>query len=464
MVFSSLSFIFGFMPAFFILYYLTPNRFRNVTLLIGSLVFYAVGTKDIPSYFFLLVLSLVINLWLGQKIRYSRRRKKGWLLAGLLYNFGILFVFKYLGFFSETIHHLFGVSLPTIDFILPPGISFFTFQVVSYLADVYRGADYRTGSYLQVGTYLCMFPQLIAGPIITYRQVESQMQERKHSWVLFDNGLREFCIGLALKVILANQIGNLWKDVTTIGYESISTPLAWMGILAFSFQLYFDFYGYSLMATGLGQMLGMNFPRNFFYPYVACSMTEFWRRWHITLSQWFRDYVYIPLGGSRCGTFRTFRNLFVVWLCTGFWHGASWNFILWGLLLFILIMIEKLGWKDIAERSPLLGHLYMLLAIPLTWMVFAITDLNQIKVYFCRLFPFFGVGGEFVYARDYLKYGRTYGVLLLLCFLFCTPLPRRFYKKYSRSIPVTLALFAVFWASIYCLYIGLNDPFLYFRF
>lgn len=464
MVFSSLSFLLGFMPVFFLLYYILPDRFKNLCLLGGSLAFYAIGTEDTPLYFFLLVLSLTVNVWLGSKISDSApSRRRIWLFSGLAYNFGGLFLFKYLGFFCHAVGDLLSLEFPEISLTLPPGISFFTFQTVSYLIDVSHEKKYNTHAFLNIATYLCMFPQLIAGPIITYDQVETQLEKRRHSLALFDNGLREFCIGLGLKVLLANRIGALWQNVQTIGFESISSPLAWMGIAAYSFQLYFDFYGYSLMAIGLGRMLGMHFPKNFLYPYTALSMTEFWRRWHVTLGQWFRDYVYIPLGGSREGLAHTLRNLLIVWLLTGIWHGAGWNYILWGLVLFCLLALEKMGLRQVLEGHPLFGRLYMLFAIPLTWLIFAVTDLNRIGVYLSRLFSF-GSAASGLYAQDYIKYGKSFGPLLLVCFLFCTPLPRRLYKKYSHTLIVTLALLAVFWLSLYCLYIGLNDPFLYFQF
>ena len=452
------------MPLYFAAYYLMPEKYRNAVLLAGSLIFYAIGTKDQPLYFFGLLLSMVVNILLAQKIQADRERRKLWLTAGILYDFGLLFLFKYLGFFCRTLELLLPVQLPDIRLALPPGISFFTFQVVSYLADVYRGADYDTKAVGRVATYMSMFPQIISGPITTYDQLETSLKKRAHIPRIFDSGLREFCIGLGMKVILANQIGRLWSDVTAIGYESISTPLAWMGIAAFSLQLYLDFYSYSLMARGLGLMMGLQLPQNFHYPYMSLSMTDFWRRWHMSLGQWFRDYIYIPLGGSRQGKLRTYRNMLIVWLFTGLWHGASWNFVLWGLLLFLILSIERLGLKKILEKIPFLGHLYMLLVIPLTWLVFAISDLSRIGVYLERLFPFLAGEGQYVYAQDYIKYGQTYGILLIVCLLFCTPLPRKLYQKYGRSLPATLALTAVFWLSVWLLHQGLNDPFMYFRF
>lgn len=481
MVFSSLSFLLGFMPVFFILYYRLPDNCKNPALFAGSIVFYGLGTWRNPRYLLLLAGSMAVNIKIGRQIEKARMPKPGcrnggknsdracrrWLYRGLAWNFGLLFFFKYMGFVGESLNRLLPDSLavwPELRPELPPGISFYTFQVVSYLADIYRGAGYDTGNGLQVGTYLCMFPQLIAGPIITYREVEGALARRKHTLAQLDRGLREFCIGLGMKVLLANRIGNLWREAGAIGYESLSMPLAWMGVAAFSFQLYFDFCGYSWMARGLGFMLGMEFPENFNHPYMALSMTDFWRRWHMTLGRWFRDYVYIPLGGSRQGRWKTARNLLIVWLLTGIWHGASWNFLLWGFLLFCLIGLEKLGLKKWLEREPFLGHLYMLLAIPLTWLVFAVNDVRQLPVYLGRLMNRPMGDGAAVFGQDYIKYGKSYGLLLVICLLFCTPVPEKIYRRYSHGWAATLGLLAVFWLSVYCLYIGLNDPFLYFQF
>ncbi len=468
MVFSSLSFLLGFMPVFFILYYRLPANCKNQLLLIGSIIFYGLGVWRRPACLLLLLVSMAVNIKTGRLISgRDRRRGKRWLYLGLLWNFGILFIFKYLGFVCENLNRLLPAGLavlPEKRLKLPPGISFYTFQVVSWLIDVYRGSRYDMGNGLSIATYLCMFPQLIAGPIITYGEVESALQKRKHTLKMLDRGLREFVIGLGMKVLLANRVGNLWREVGAIGYESLSMPLAWMGIAAFSFQLYFDFCGYSRMARGLGWMMGMEFPENFRDPYQALSMTDFWRRWHITLGRWFREYVYIPLGGSRCGRGKTFRNLLLVWLLTGIWHGASWNYVLWGLLLFGLIVLEKSGLEERLKRYPLLGHAYMLFAIPLTWLVFAVTDLEKLAVYLKRLFDVSAGSGAAVFGQDYIKYGKIYGIWLLLCVLFCTPLPGKLYRQWAYTWAAALGLLAVFWFCVYCLYIGLNDPFLYFQF
>lgn len=470
MVFSSIDFIFKFLPVFLLLYGLCPFRWKNLCLFMGSLVFYFYGVKDTPLYLLLFLSSIAVNFVVGVLIGRRKRTKRNWLIAGIVYNFFWLILFKYAGFILENLNHLLsGLGIPAVFPvfvpILPVGISFYTFQAVSYLIDVYRGQVTYERSLCNFGMYISMFPQLIAGPIVTYSSIKKQIKKRRHSLALIEEGLREFTIGLGLKVLIANQIGGLWKDVQAIGFESISTPLAWMGLVAFSLQIYFDFYGYSLMAKGLGYILGFRFPDNFSHPYMSTSMTEFWRRWHITLGSWFREYVYIPLGGNRHGKWITVRNLLVVWLLTGFWHGASWNFILWGFVLFVLLFLEKLGMEKFFTKYPAAGHLYMLFAIPLTWMIFAITDLSQIGIYIQRLFPFLNQAGEFAYfAGDYIKYGGIYAVSMIAGLIFMTRVPRKIYDRWKDSPVSAVILLLVFWGCVYCMVRGMDDPFLYFRF
>ena len=278
------------------------------------------------------------------------------------------------------------VRIPSVRPSLPLGISFYTFQICSYLMDVYRGAIRAERSLFRLMGYVCMFPQLLSGPLIRYGKLVREWKGREHSMKGFEEGIRIFTVGLGMKVLIANQVGNLWRQTTAIGFESISTPMAWLGLIGYTLQIYFDFYGYSMMASGLGRIMGFHFPDNFRQPYLSVSMTEFWRRWHITLGEWFRDYVYIPLGGSRTGTWRTLRNLLAVWLLTGLWHGDSWNYILWGVVLFLIIAIEKLGLLRILERYHILGHLYMAFWIPISWLIFAVEDLPMLWVYLTRLF------------------------------------------------------------------------------
>ena len=471
MVFSSIAFIMYFMPVFFLVYYILPASYKNAWLFLASLGFYYYGVRGNPGYLLLMIMSVVVNFVAGKLIeaQKTKRARKAWLVVGIVYDLGWLILFKYLGFLIENLNALFGamhvkVQLETWNLILPIGISFYTFQIISYLVDVYRRETKAEKSLISLGTYLCMFPQLSAGPIVNYHLIQEQLHKRKHSMVKVESGLKVFALGLAYKVLLANRVGHLWTEVTAIGYESISTPLAWMSIVAYSLQLYFDFYGYSLMAIGLGRMMGFDFPQNFNNPYMAVSMTDFWRRWHMTLGGWFREYVYIPLGGNRGGFAKTVRNMFVVWLLTGLWHGASWNFVLWGLLLFVLLFVEKAGLGKVLERHKALGHIYMILWIPLSWLVFVITDLSQLGIYLQKLFPFFGSTGTVLFQGDYLKYGKTYGIYLVLGILFATGVQEKLLKKNKNRLWVILLLLALFWASVYCMYLGMDDPFLYFRF
>ncbi len=468
MVFSSLNFIFIFLPVFLLVYYIVPIKLRNLCLFTGSVIFYSYGVITEPFYIVLILLSVLINFLAGCVIKKYERFAKTAFILGVIYNFSWLFIFKYADFFAQNINNLIDfisplskVSLPLTNLIMPIGISFYTFQMVSYLADVYRKKVEAETSIVRLGAYITMFPQLIAGPIVRFEDVAQSLKVRSYNLKNLAEGAKPFVMGLGLKVLLANQLGNLWQDVNTIGFESISTPLAWMGIIAYSMQIYFDFYGYSLMAMGLGKMLGFSLPENFNVPYISVTMTEFWRRWHITLGSWFREYVYIPLGGNRKGKARTYINLFIVWALTGLWHGASWNFVIWGIGLFVIISIEKLFIGDFFNKFRIVGHIYMILLIPLSWLIFAVTDIKQVGIYFGRLI---NLGGINVFSLDYIKYGKIYGVLLIVGLVMCTGLPIKIYRKIKDSFVILPVMTAMFGASIYCLYMGLNDPFMYFRF
>lgn len=470
MVFSSLEFIFGFLPAFLVIYFIVPKAWRNLWIFAGSVIFYALGTLDKPQYTVLLVASVLVNYLVGKTISGGGCKARGFLTLGIIYNLAWLCVFKYSDFIFENINALsviFGGKGELVEpwgLLLPVGISFYTFQSISYLIDVYRKEISAETSFANFGAYLTMFPQLIAGPIVKYREIKKEIRKRTASLENLDMGLREFTVGLGLKVLLANRIGSCWSDIQAVGFESISAPVAWMGIFAFSFQLYFDFYGYSMMAIGLGRIMGFTIPQNFDHPYESLSMTEFWRRWHITLGSWFREYVYIPLGGNRRSMPRVYFNLFAVWLLTGFWHGAGWNFIIWGLTLFLIIAVEKAGLKKILDKIRPLGHIYMILLIPLTWLIFAVTDMGQLGIYFQRLFDFAGTGSDTVFEGDFSKYLDMYGWLFGICLVMCTSIPARLFEYIKDKLAGAVILFAIFWGSVYCLYIGLNDPFLYFRF
>ncbi len=473
MVFSSLEFLFRFFPIFIIAYILVKKEYRLYVILAGSLVFYAYGE---PLYIFLMIFSILVNHFLAKGI-YERRqgggpkkermkRAKGLLIISAVINFGLLFVFKYLGFFCSIINGIAGKEvLPILQPELPLGISFYTFQMMSYVIDVYRG-KYRVGkSMINFAAYVSMFPQLIAGPIVNYSEVMRDMKDRRLSPKAVENGVTIFILGLLYKVLLANNIASLWNDVQTIGVYGINTLTAWMGAWGFSFQLYFDFWGYSLMAIGLGKILGFKFPQNFKEPYSALSATDFWRRWHITLGRWFREYVYIPLGGNRKGPARLVLNTFVVWFLTGLWHGANWNFIIWGLFFFVLLMIEKFYLLEKLEKNKWSGHIYMLFIIPLSWTIFNITDLKTLGLYIMKMFllPLPDAPKLDTMSKFVSLFGK-YWWLLLICAVFATPYPMQLVKKYRDTIVFKILLLAGFWYAVYNMALGMDNPFLYFRF
>lgn len=466
MLFCSKEFIFCFLPIFLILYYIVPLKIKNYILFIASIIFYAVGElKYVP----LMLLSLVMNylfalLIENEKLRenkakrrykYSHKTRKLWLVVTITYDFGMLFVFKYFTFFT-------GIDS---GLTLPLGISFYTFQIVSYVIDVYKGTTRAERNIVNLGVFLCMFPQLIAGPIVLYTEVSAQIHSRK---IVFENvvdGIKIFIVGLGSKMIIANIMGSCWNSISMYGIESISTKMAWLAMFAYTFQIFFDFYGYSLMAIGLGKMIGFNIPDNFDSPYVSKSVTEFWHRWHITLGTWFKEYVYIPLGGNRKGFARTIINMFIVWALTGLWHGASWNFVLWGIMFFVLLVIEKAGLKKILDKFPVIGHTYMMLIIPMSWIIFALEDLKDIGIYFTKLFPMiFNTTTEFVSKTDFSNAISNYWPFFLMAIIFSFDYPKKMYRKYKKSIVVSVILIVVFWLSVYRIFTSASNPFLYFRF
>ena len=474
MVFSSLEFIFIFLPIFLIIYFCTPKKYRNYILLIGSIIFYIVGCWKKPHYLILLVLSLIINFIIGRMIEKnillenenkktiekSKSKSKKILIIGIIYNVSWLILFKYSDFLISMITKITNVQINKLNLALPIGISFYTFELISYLVDVYKERCSAEKSILQFAMYIFMFPQLISGPIVAYPTIKKQLKHRTYNFQNIILGAKYFILGLAFKVLLANRIGCLWNDILMIGIESISTKLAWIGIIGFSLQIYFDFCGYSFMVVGLGKVIGFNLPENFETPYLATSMTEFFRKWHISLGNWFKNYLYIPLGGNRKGTARTILNLVIVWLATGLWHGASYNFVLWGLFVCLFIIIEKLFLGKFIEKHSVFGHLYMLVLIPIMWSIFAITDISKLQIFFSKLFGF----DKGIYSLDYIKYVKTYGMLLILGIICCTKLPKKLLLRKSTNTVQSIILLVLFWTSIYYLYKGLNNPFLYFSF
>lgn len=463
MLFSSIDFIFRFLPLFFLCYFVMPTYGRNAVLFLGSLVFYALGE---PFYILLMLCSILVNYGAARRMAAARGAagRRVWLAAALIFDLGALFVFKYFDFFAANVNALAGRKLlPFLGLALPLGISFYTFQMISCVADVYVGTISSPGTFLEFGTYVCMFPQLVAGPIVQYREVSAQLKERFLTARQIEQGLELFCLGLGSKVLLANKISIFWNQVQGIGFSSISTPVAWMGAIAFSFEIYFDFWGYSLMAMGLGRMMGFSIPRNFNVPYMARSATDFWRRWHITLGRFFREYVYIPLGGNRRGGLRTTCNLFLVWALTGLWHGASWNFVVWGLGFFVLLVLEKNFYGRFLERHALFGHLYVWLLVPVSWMVFEITDLSELAVYLKQMAGIHA-GEVMVGTEQLVRYLKDYGWLFLVCALCATWFPVRLYRALKQTWWLVFICLAVFWLSVYELHQGAANPFLYFRF
>ena len=458
MVFSSILFIFRFLPIAMGIYFLTPKKLKNLSLLILSLIFYSWGE---PRYFLLMIASIFVDYFISINIEKNNKNKKIKILLlaiSIIFNVGILFFFKYINFFIENINSIFNMSLNNVKITLPLGISFYTFQTMSYTIDVFLGKVKAEKNIINFGAFVCLFPQLIAGPIVKYIDISKELKNRDINLDEIQEGIRLFILGLGSKVLIANNIGSLWNEVETMGFNNISTILAWMGIIAFSLQIYFDFNGYSLMAIGLGKILGFNFPNNFNYPYESRSITEFWRRWHISLGVWFRDYVYIPLGGNRLGRARTYFNLFIVWFLTGFWHGASYNFILWGLYFFILICMEKNGLLNLLNKHKLISHIYTIFFILVGWVLFAVIDLNQIINFFKKMF-IFNAGNEWIY------YLRNYIITYTIAIIFSTSFLKKIYNKFVKNnIVDTIILITIFLLSIAYLVDSSYNPFLYFRF
>ena len=467
MVFSSLTFLMLFLPAVLLIYFAVPRQGKNAVLFIFSLLFYAWGE---PIYVGLMIFSTVLDYtcgWLVEKYRGTSKQKIG-LLISVFTNLSLLFFFKYTDFFIGTINTVFGTDIAMLNLPLPIGISFYTFQTMSYTIDVYRGDAKVQKNILSFGAYVSLFPQLIAGPIVRYQDVADQLNERTHSFDRFGDGVKRFVTGLGKKVLLANNIGLLWDAISKTAAENLTMLAAWLGIIAFAFQIYFDFSGYSNMAIGLGKMFGFEFLENFNYPYTSKSVTEFWRRWHISIGTWFRDYIYIPLGGNRKGLPIQIRNIAIVWLLTGFWHGASWNYVLWGVFYGLLLMAEKLFLLKWLKKAPaFVGHIYTMFAVLFGWVLFAFEDFGK-GVAFLK--TMFGGGAGFI-SNGTLYQILSYLPLLIVCLVTATPLAKKIYGKLSLKAGegVLLTVDSVRIAGIMLLSIaylisGSYNPFLYFRF
>ena len=439
MSFSDLSFLFRFLPIFVVIYYVCPKRWKNIALILASLIFVAFSSLwAVP----LMVGAIMVNWLLGQGVcRWGRPV----LWGGVVLDVGLLVACRL-------------IPLPL------PGASYLMFSLISYLADLYRG-EIEPVQPVAFGAYAGMFPRLVAGPIARAGEVIPQLEQPRCTLRRLEKGAGLVILGLGYKVLLADSLSGLWSAAGKIGYESLSTPMAWLSGIGFSLQLYYDFHGCSLMAVGLGEMMGFHLPENFNFPYTSRSVGEFYRRWHITLGAWFRDYVYIPLGGSREGMGRTILNLFVVWLLTGLWHGIGGNFLIWGMFLCFWICLEKLGLRRILDRVPVIGHIYLPIVIVLSWIIFAVQSPSELLTYFSRLFAFItGAQGSYVNSGDYLRYLGQYAPYLIVGVLFTLPFGERVIRRYHSTWPVRILLLAVFWGAVARLSVLSGTPFLYAKF
>lgn len=469
MVFSSIPFLFFFFPLFLLLYYIAPYKYKNIILLIFSLIFYAWGE---PIYILLMMFSSVVDYINGKKIeqyRNDKKKKKMYLLISILINLGLLAFFKYSDFLISICNQLFHTSIPLLNLGLPIGISFYTFQAMSYVIDVYRGTVKTEYKYLNYMTYITMFPQLIAGPIVRYEDVAKELAHKELTLTKFSEGLLRFIRGLFKKVLIANNVGYLFAIISTMTNGEISVLSAWLGIIAFTFQIYFDFSGYSDMAIGMGKMLGFTYLENFNHPYIAKSITDFWRRWHMSLSGWFKDYVYIPLGGSRVPKIINIRNILIVWMLTGLWHGANFNFVLWGLYYGLVLILEKLVLKKYIDKLPNFAkHIYTIFIIVIGWTIFAFDDMDKLKSFMSIMFGFGHV--PFVNS-NFIYYFSNYFMILAIATLFSMPVYSKIKELLKKvRFPKTLFMLTLityillFVITISYLVSDTYNPFLYFRF
>ena len=471
MVFSSISFLIYFLPISLGLYYLAPARHKNTVLLVESLFFYAWGE---PVYILLMVFSILFNYSFGILLDSSNQpRKKGILIANITGNLALLGFYKYADFAIGNLNNIMHLNLPLLDIPLPIGISFYTFHAMSYIIDLYRGKVQAQKNIILFGTYIAMFPPLVAGPIIRFESVQLQLRQREVTMDKFASGVKCFVIGMAKKVLLANNIGILWSSIAAAHLSNGELPVltAWLGAIAFTMQIYFDFSGYSDMAIGLGRMLGFEFMMNFNYPYRSKSITEFWRRWHISLSTWFKEYVYIPLGGNKKGLVRQLANIFVVWMLTGLWHGASWNFVAWGVYFAILLVLEKTFLLNLLNRLPaFVCHVYAMFFVIISWVIFSNDDLS---VGFQYIQNMFGIHSSGLYDKHSLYYLTNYLPLLLVLCICSTPIPchlaSKAKDKFVENKGIVLLIenigtLVLFFASLAYVVSSTYNPFLYFRF
>ena len=469
MLFSSITFLYYFLPCVFVIYFLAPEKLKNVVLLVSSLFFYGWGE---PKLVVLMILTIIVGYILGLLTEKHPSKRKIYLIFSIVYSLGTLSYFKYANFFVENVNAATGLSIPMLKIALPIGISFYTFQILSYNIDVYRGEVPAQKNPLYLATYITMFPQLIAGPIVRYKNIKDQLESRVHSFDKAALGIRRFVVGLSKKVLLANSFGELCAVFRESGEKSIL--FYWMYAIAFSLQIYFDFSGYSDMAIGLGKVFGFDFMENFNYPFISKSITEFWRRWHISLGSWFKDYVYIPLGGSRVSQMRWFINIFIVWMLTGFWHGAAWNFIFWGLYFAILLVIEKLFLLDYLKQTKIVGHVYVMFLVVVSFVIFNASSMGEAIQHISGMFGV-SITGKMIplISAEAVYYLKSYVLLFFVGIVGTTPVMKTIIgrivgskTKLSKVVecldPVVLLALMILVTAY--LVDGSFNPFLYFRF
>ncbi len=467
MLFSSIPFLFYFLPCVLILYLIAPKCLKNTVLLLSSLVFYAWGE---PRYVIWMLLAITLGYIFGlliERFKEKKRISKLFMILSVASSLAMLGYFKYVDFFIGNFNAITGLSVPLLKIALPIGISFYTFQILSYTVDVYRGDVAAQKNPIDLAAYVALFPQLIAGPIVRYSDVAEQLKSRTHSFEKTALGARRFMIGLGKKILIANILGELCD--TFRASDDKSVLFFWLYAVAYSLHIYFDFSGYSDMAIGLGKIFGFDFLENFNYPYISASITEFWRRWHMSLGSWFRDYVYIPLGGNRVSRLRHLFNIFVVWMLTGFWHGAAWNFIVWGLFFAVLLMVEKLWLLKYLKKSRVLSHIYVVILIIISFVIFDASSMGQAFSYIGSMF---GAGGYPLVSTEFLYYFRSYGVVLILGIIGATPLPKKLWNRIAATnigsnimtFAEPIALSALLLCCSAYLVDGSYNPFLYFRF
>ncbi len=467
MLFSSIPFLFYFLPCVLILYLIAPKCLKNTVLLLSSLVFYAWGE---PRYVIWMLLAITLGYIFGlliERFKEKKRISKLFMILSVASSLAMLGYFKYVDFFIGNFNAITGLSVPLLKIALPIGISFYTFQILSYTVDVYRGDVAAQKNPIDLAAYVALFPQLIAGPIVRYSDVAEQLKSRTHSFEKTALGARRFMIGLGKKILIANILGELCD--TFRASDDKSVLFFWLYAVAYSLHIYFDFSGYSDMAIGLGKLFGFDFLENFNYPYISASITEFWRRWHMSLGSWFRDYVYIPLGGNRVSRMRHLFNIFVVWMLTGFWHGAAWNFIVWGLFFAVLLMVEKLWLLKYLKKSRVLSHIYVVVLIIISFVIFDASSMGQAFSYIGSMF---GAGGYPLVSTEFLYYLRSYGVVLILGIIGATPLPKKLWNRIAATgigsnimtFAEPIALSALLLCCSAYLVDGSYNPFLYFRF